>query len=414
VSGGLWITGVGAATRQGPTLADLERGLREPSEVGDHTVGAAGAAAALVEALEMAGLGPRLRVNAALFVGCTWAGLDESELAVESHVNDQDPDDVAWSRHGSDHILARLTRSSGVGGLSLVVSAAGGGSAEALELGARWLVSSASPLAVVGGVQLETRVGQQCFADRVGVDPAGCRPHAPDRRGTTLATGAGFLVLERAAHAAQRGATPLASLEAIRMQSGGNALARLLQRAQADAPDLWLLHGSGGVAEDAEEAGALKTVLGEPAPGLAASKALVGHTQGAAAALDAVIAALALRGGFFPCLEPGAGLSVVSAERLVPRSASVLCTNLLGRAWALHLRRVDAEPEASESDLAPLPEVLGAPSDIVPIAPPEELEEADPDEIESEEPDEPEGQPNPFASDFMPVEPPEDPPEEAP
>ncbi|MCA8922435.1 MAG: hypothetical protein KDD82_11535 [Planctomycetes bacterium] len=433
MSAAVWITGVGAATRLGAGVECLDRALRQPRPAGAGGVDAAQAAAALCEAVDMAQLPARLRVNVGLFVGCTWAGLEESELAVASHVRDEDPDDEAWSRHGSDHLLARLVRSSGLGGVSLVVSAAGGGSAEALDLGARWLATSACPAVAVGGVQLATRVGERCFAERVGVDPDGCRPLSPERRGTTLAPGAGFLVLERAEAAARRGARPLAVLQAVHAQAGPNALVRVLEEAQAAAPDLWLCHASGGVKEDAEEAAALRAVLGEPVAGLAASKALLGHTQGAAAALDAVIATLALRGGFFPCLEPGAELQTVSAERLVPRSATLLCRNLLDRAWAVHLGRAPApdagaEDDASLAGSAPLPlreppeperepeprrqpEREPAP-ERNPRSPGDASDTVDPhgsaDDGSSEE------LPNPFASDYAPVEPPPvDPEEEA-
>ncbi|MEZ6183710.1 MAG: beta-ketoacyl synthase N-terminal-like domain-containing protein [Planctomycetota bacterium] len=342
MSAEVWVTGVGVATRLGVGRAPLERALREAQAPGSAEVDGPAAVAALEEALEQAGLEPRGRADAALFVGCAWAGLDRSESAVAAQVADKEPDDEAWGRHGSDHLLARLVRGSGLGGLSFVTSAAAAGGADALELGLRWLETSASPTVAVGGVALQSRVAERCLHERLGHDPAGCRPLDPARQGTQAASGAAFLILERAPEAQARGAQPLAALRAVWSARGANALGRVLEQARQSEPDLWLCHGSGGVAEDGEEQAALRAVLEQPIAGLAASKGLLGHTQAAAACLDAAIAVVALDGGFFPCLEPQAELSTISAERLVPRSAVVVARDLLGRAWAVSFARAAA------------------------------------------------------------------------
>ncbi len=145
-----------------------------------------------------------------------------------------------------------------------------------------------------------------------------CRPFDRRRSGLSLGEGAAILVVESAAQAARRGARAHAELvgwgnsadahhlTAPHPEGTGAILA--MRRALANAAlrpddvDYINAHGTGTPLNDAVEAAAIGAVFGDAASRLAVSstKGAVGHTLGAAGAIEALATILALRDGFIP------------------------------------------------------------------------------------------------------------------
>ena len=142
------------------------------------------------------------------------------------------------------------------------------------------------------------------------------RPFDVDRSGLMLGEGAAVLVLETAAHAARRGATPVARLAGYghatdthhitQPAPAGDALARALHDALARAGlppaavDYVNAHGTGTPANDPAELAGYRAVFGGRLPLLRSTKAALGHTLGAAGAIEAVLAIQTLRTGDVP------------------------------------------------------------------------------------------------------------------
>jgi 3-oxoacyl-[acyl-carrier-protein] synthase-1 len=149
------------------------------------------------------------------------------------------------------------------------------------------------------------------------VSPHGCRPFDTRRDGISIGEAAGFALLERAAAAphAPRLLGHGESSDAYHMSTphpeGRGALSALddaLARAGigAEAVDYINLHGTATFKNDEVEARVLPRF---PARTRASStKGFTGHTLGAAGALEAVIALLAIEHGIVPpnlgCREP--------------------------------------------------------------------------------------------------------------
>ena len=149
-----------------------------------------------------------------------------------------------------------------------------------------------------------------------------CRPFSAGRRGLVLSEGAAMLVLESEAHARQRGATVLARLSgwgfscdaAHPTTPASDGLLRAMKATLADACvesrdiDQVSAHGSGSATNDAAEAEALTSLLGDRLPDVpvTAIKGALGHTEGAAGAFGALAAVLSLQQGTLP---PLAGFS---------------------------------------------------------------------------------------------------------
>ena len=137
----------------------------------------------------------------------------------------------------------------------------------------------------------------------------GCGPFDDARKGLVLGEGAAALVLETAAHAQARGATPLAALagyghsvDAVHLSRPDAAgQVRAMQAALRDAglqpQDIGYINAHGTATEvgDAVEAESITTVFGPRAVPVSATKALHGHLIGAGGALELVATVQALR-----------------------------------------------------------------------------------------------------------------------
>lgn len=144
------------------------------------------------------------------------------------------------------------------------------------------------------------------------------RPFDAERDGFVMGEGAALLVLEDAAAAERRGATPYAEIlgygatsdahHMVQPRSDGREAARAATIALDDAGvepgdiDYVNAHASSTPIGDTAEARALTIALGERAATVPVSgtKALYGHPLGASGAIEAAICALAIRDGWAP------------------------------------------------------------------------------------------------------------------
>lgn len=145
---------------------------------------------------------------------------------------------------------------------------------------------------------------------------ASCRPFSADRTGLVLSEGAAMLVLEDWESARRRGATILAELAGYASTTDAHhltqpeahgqatAMTLALQDAGLNAADIGYLNAHGTATEvgDEVETEAIKQAFGSAAATLAISstKALIGHSMGAAGAMELIASIMALRSGHLP------------------------------------------------------------------------------------------------------------------
>ena len=192
-----------------------------------------------------------------------------------------------------------------------------------------------SPLMVTGFAQMGA------LSTRLDEPSAASRPFDADRDGFVIGEGSGMLVLEREADARARGARVRAkvagygaSADAHHMTAPdpeGTGVVQALRTALAaadvmpDEVDHVNAHGTSTPLNDAAEARALRKVLGEGAA-VTSAKGVIGHTLGAAGAIEAALTVLAIERGTVPPtanlqhLDPGVELDVVAGS---PRRRSV-------------------------------------------------------------------------------------------
>lgn len=219
-------------------------------------------------------------------------------------------------------MVSLLTGAQGPAWAAVSACATGGNA-----LGEAWetIRRGAAKAMLAGGAEKAvTKLSMAAFANmhalsRRNEDPQGAsRPFDAERDGFVMGEGAGMLLLENLDFALERGAPILAELvgygstaDAYHITEpapGGEGLVRAMERALQSAGlrpeqvDYINAHGTATRLNDATETQAIKTCFGDHAYQLAISstKSMLGHTFGAAGAIEAAISILSIVHGIIP------------------------------------------------------------------------------------------------------------------
>jgi beta-ketoacyl-acyl-carrier-protein synthase II len=237
------------------------------------------------------------------------------------------------------------------GPISCCVTACASGT-QAVGEGVEFIRRGAADVVVCGGVEaalaFEGPLAGFCAMRAVSLrndEPErASRPFDAERDGFILGEGAGILIIERLEHALARAARIHAeilghassadSYHVAAPAPEGNGAARAMRWALQDAGvtpeqvDYINAHGTGTPANDATETAAIKSLFGERAyyVPISSSKSMLGHTMGAAGAIEAIVSVLTIRDGIIhPTInlenpDPQCDLDYVPWE---PRRANV-------------------------------------------------------------------------------------------
>ena len=313
---------------------------------------------AALEALEQAGIaeGPE-RENVALVIGSGIGGFDMLEREHETFLN-------KGPRRFSPLTVPMIIPSMAAGALAIETTCRGinlcvntacatgahsigtaldlirAGRADVAVAGAT--ESTISPFAVDGYCQL------RALSTRNEEPQRASRPFDADRDGFVIAEGAGVLVLESQEHARRRGSEPLAELAGYGASADGyhltapdpegdgavRAMRAALDDAQlsTDQVDVVNAHGTSTPLNDVIETAAIKRVFGDHASRLMihSTKSMIGHTLGASAAIEAVVAVKTLSEGIvhptvnLECPDPACDLDYVPGDARKVKARSVM------------------------------------------------------------------------------------------
>jgi 3-oxoacyl-[acyl-carrier-protein] synthase II len=282
------------------------------------------------EALGEARLDSR-RAEVHLALGGTTGGMFETEqMLAEMHRDPSRREPLALMlSHPLSATSDRLQTALGPFVRSRTICSACSGGANAILLGANWIRSGRAERVLAGGADGLCRLTFTGFNALGAVAPDQCRPFDRRRAGLGLGEGAAFLVLESEASLRERDVVPLAELagwavgsEAHHItnpeEAGATAaglMLRALERGGIAARDLDYVnaHGTGTPLNDAMESRALQKALGPEIRRVAvsSSKGQIGHTLGAAGAIEAAVTVLAVVRGELP---PTGGLQEPDVE----------------------------------------------------------------------------------------------------
>ena len=256
-----------------------------------------------------------------VFLGTSTAGILQTEIAYRHRdaATGALPKSLHYATTHNSYSVARYVRAAlGLQGPAFVVSTACSSSAKVFAAAQRMVQAGVVDAAVVGGVDSLCLTTLYGFKSLELVSDDICRPWDAQRAGLSLGEAAAFALVERDA------TTPAAWLLGAGESSDGHHMssphpegagaAAAMRAALAQAGlqpqdvDHLNLHGTGTPGNDAAEDKAVVRVFGRALP-CSSTKGYTGHTLGAAGAVEAAVAMLALQRGFMP-----AGLNVQTPD----------------------------------------------------------------------------------------------------
>jgi 3-oxoacyl-[acyl-carrier-protein] synthase II len=272
--------------------------------------------------------------------GLADSGLDPERLAVsigsgiggaQTLLNQDDILEASGPRRVSPHTVPMLMPNGPAAfvglelgaqaGVHAVASACATG-AEALSLGLDIIRAGRADVVVAGGTEAVVHqlpiagfASMRAMSTRNDEPEKASRPWDKGRDGFVLGEGAGVLVLERADHAAARGATVYARFAGAGITSDGydivqphpeglggiRAMTRALQDAGLSRTDVVHVnaHATSTPVGDMTEVHGVRKAIGDH-PVLTSTKSMSGHLLGAAGALESIATILAIRDGVVP------------------------------------------------------------------------------------------------------------------
>jgi 3-oxoacyl-[acyl-carrier-protein] synthase II/beta-ketoacyl ACP synthase len=212
--------------------------------------------------------------------------------------------------------------------------------AAAIAYAWRQLILGEADIAICGGVETHIEAVPVAAFIQQGLlsttDDGAPRPFDKDRDGMVLGEGGALMLIETEHHAKSRGATILARLmgagltsdayDVVRPdpdgQRAGDAIRRAIDLAGLTPGDVDHVnaHATGTIEGDLAESCAIRNAFGRHNPAVYAPKAALGHSLGAAGAVEAVLTVQTLRDGVIPPTlnltdpDPGIDLDIVVDE----------------------------------------------------------------------------------------------------
>jgi nodulation protein E len=211
----------------------------------------------------------------------------------------------------SNAAVSQISMDLGIKGPTFTIASACSSGTHAIGQAFQMVRTGQVPIALTGGTEACLTVGTiKCWEALRVLSADTCRPFSKTRSGLVLGEGAAMFVLETREHAMARGAPIYAELLGFGMSADADDItainpdgaARAMRSALTDAKvnpedvDYVNAHGTGTALNDKGETAALRIAFGASAEHLAvsSSKGVLGHSLGAAGALEFAATALAL------------------------------------------------------------------------------------------------------------------------
>lgn len=237
-----------------------------------------------------------------VILGTSTSGIAEGEQALA--IREQSgawPSSFDYSQQEIGGLSECIACYLGISGPAYTLASACSSSGKTFASAARLLDSGTCDAVIVGGADTFCRLTLNGFSSLESISPNRCNPFSKNRDGINIGEGAALFLLSR-----KKGCISLLGTgeysEAHHISApdptGAGAIATMQQALAAaalQARDIAYLnlHGTATPLNDAMEGKAVSTVFGKETP-CSATKALTGHTLGAAGAIEAAILWLTL------------------------------------------------------------------------------------------------------------------------
>jgi len=206
----------------------------------------------------------------------------------------------------------------GARGPALMIPTACAAGNYAIGYGYDLIRTGRADIVLAGGADAFSRITYMGFSRLGAIAPARCQPFDKNRKGMVPGEGAAILVLEALPAARARGAKVYAEVRGYGVSCDSHhmtaahpegdgavrAMAAALEESghSAEEVDYISAHGTGTPTNDRVESLAVRALFGKRASSVPMSsiKSMLGHTMGAASAIEAAACALALDTGWVP------------------------------------------------------------------------------------------------------------------
>ena len=245
-------------------------------------------------------------------MGSSTSGIERGERAIHTQqTTSKMPPDFHYEQQEMGSVGLLMAAMSGARGPVLTVSTACSSSSKAFGTARKLLALQLCDAVIVGGADSLCNLTLNGFASLEALSTRPCNPMSRHRDGITIGEGAACFLLTRASGGVQLLGVGESSdayhLSAPDPQGGGAALAMAAALADAGlaptAIDYINLHGTATPHNDVMESLAIARLLGTAVP-CSSTKALHGHTLGAAGALELAMCWLMLDDSPGPRLAP--------------------------------------------------------------------------------------------------------------
>ncbi len=230
------------------------------------------------------------------------------------HKDEEDKiDSEQFLLHPCNNIPANIARVFGFKGPNTIIPTACAAGNYAIGYACDLIKMGRVDFMFAGGSDPFSKVAFTGFSRLAAIAPDVCRPFDKNRKGMMIGEGAAMLLLESLDSARSRGVDIYAEIIGYGLSCDGyhitiphpegngviSCINRALQDARVNPEDIQYIsaHGTGTVANDKAETISIKKVFGEHAGKLMVSsiKSMLGHTMGAASAIETIACALTVK-----------------------------------------------------------------------------------------------------------------------
>lgn len=256
------------------------------------------------------------RVKAGICMGIT-----SGPVQVIEHINDQIVKNQIVSKQllrqlPVNAVAADISERFSLNGPNYLFSTACAAGNYAIGYGFDLIRLGRADVILTGASDPFSRISFTGFNQFSAIAPEKCQPFDKNRKGMMVAEGAGILVLESLENAMKRNAPIYAEVLGYGLSCDGyhmttstvQGLSACMKKAlqvtgvAVDDVDYVSAHGTGTVTNDKNECAAIKDVFGNRYGKIPVSsvKSMLGHTMGAASAIEAIACALAVQNDTIP------------------------------------------------------------------------------------------------------------------
>jgi 3-oxoacyl-[acyl-carrier-protein] synthase II len=277
---------------------------------------------ATTEALEDSGY--QITIDNCQNVGCILGSSEGETHFMDEYITAEENGSNEEKRHQlvpkipSAAIYQELADRLGIHGQCATIATACAAGTNAVGYAADLIRFGIADMMIAGGVDVFSRLSFSGFNALMSVTKTCCKPFNQNRDGMILGEAAAIMILESLDSAIQRGADIYAEVLAYGISNdayhitspdpnGGGAKRSINSalndaKVSADQVEYINAHGTGTQSNDIMEVQVIRELFNQPPAKIpvSASKSMVGHTLGAAGAIESLICTLAIKNNFLP------------------------------------------------------------------------------------------------------------------